>query len=140
MKRDRTRRRTAILGLVVALAGCGLGTSPGEMPTRADISVVGETPVPLELVVSTDFHEIFRDGQVVQVKNSADTSFIDLPYSKTVMLTDLGSILVELANHDPEPAQVELTVELDNGQDPYRQSATMSEGGQLRYVFVFLPR
>lgn len=140
MRSDQSRRRAGYVGLVLAFAGCTFGTSPDEKPTRADIAVVGDTPAPLELVISTDFHEAVLDGQVVQVKNSADTLFIDLPFSKTVHLTDLGSILVELANHHDEPAQVELSVELDNGQDPYRQSATMSQGGQLRYVFVFLQR
>jgi hypothetical protein len=126
--------------VLVSSTACDSGTAPGEKPTRADVAVVGEAPVPLELVVSTDFFETVRDGEVVQVKNSADTLFIEPPFAQTFFLSDLGSVLVELANHDAEPAQVELSVELDSGQEPYRQSATMSEGGRLRYVFVFLQR
>lgn len=137
---DRNRMCAVCLGLVSAFVGCTFGTSPDEKPTRADIAVLGDAPAPLELVISTDFHEAVLNGEVVQVTNTADTLFIDLPFAKTVSLSDLGSILVELANHHEEPAQVELSVELDNGQDPYRQSATMSQGGQLRYVFVFLQR
>lgn len=143
MRMDWKGRITA-MGMAFAVlssaTACDSGTSPDEKPTRADVAVVGDAPVPLELVVSTDFHETVRDGEIVQVRNSADTLFIEPPFAQTFYLSDLGSVLVELANHDDEPAQVELSVELDNGQEPYRQSATMSQGGQLRYVFAFLQR
>lgn len=142
MRMDLKGRITA-MGIVFAVlssaAACDSGTSPDEKPTRADVAAVGDAPVPLELVVSTDFYETVRDGEVVQVKNSADTLFIEPPFAQTFFLSDLGSVLVELANYDAEPAQVELSVELDNGQT-YQQSATMSEGGRLRYVFAFLQR
>lgn len=139
---EAARAVRAMVGLVLAVtsAACDFGTSPDTKPTRAEVAVVGEAPVPLELVISIDFHETVRDGEVIQVKNTADTLFIDPPFEQTVALNELGSVLVELTNHDPEPAQVELSVELDSGQDPYRQSATMSEGGKLRYVFVFIDR
>lgn len=139
---ERTRAIRAMLVLVVTAtsAACDFGTSPDTKPTRAEVAVSGEAPVPLELVISIDFHETVRDGEIIQVKNTADTLFIDPPFAQTVQLNELGSVLVELTNHDPEPAQVELSVELDSGQDPYRQSATMSEGGKLRYVFVFIDR
>lgn len=143
MRMDMKGRITAmgmVAAVVLSSTACDSGTSPDEKPTRADVAVVGDAPVPLELVVSTDFVETVRDGEVVQVKNSADTLFIELPFAQTFSLSGLGSVLVELANHDAEPAQVELSVELDNGQEPYRQSATMSEGGRLRYVFAFLQR
>ncbi len=139
---ETARAIRAMLVLVVAAtpAACDFGTEPSEKPTRAEVTVVGEAPVPLELVTSVDFYETVRDGEIIQVKNTADTVFIDPPFAQTVVLNELGSILVELTNHDAEPAQVELSVELDSGQDPYRQSATMSDGGKLRYVFVFIQR
>lgn len=143
MRMDWKERATAMgmaCAVLASAMACDSGTGPGDKPTRADVAVVGDAPAPLELVVSTDFYETVRDGEVVQVKNSADTLFIEPPFAQTFFLSDLGSVLVELANHDDEPAQVELSVELDNGQEPYRQSATMSEGGQLRYVFAFLQR
>lgn len=143
MRIDCKKKITAIgaaLAVLSSSAACDSGTSPDEKPTRADVAVVGDSPVPLELVVSTDFYETVRDGEVVQVKTSADTLFIEPPFAQTFYLSDLGSVLVELANYDDEPAQVELSVELDNGQEPYRQSATMSEGGRLRYVYAFLQR
>lgn len=126
--------------LIIALASgaCSSGTSPDEKPTEARVQVTGTAPAQLRLVVSTDFFERIVDGQVVQVKNSADTAFIDLPYDDTVPLTDLGSVMVEVTNLEVESAQVEMRVNLDSGQPPYQQSATMSEGGTLRYVFVFL--
>lgn len=143
MRIDWKRKIPAMGMAFVVLVGsvaCDSGTAPGEKPTRADVAVSGDAPVPLELVVSTDFYETVRNGEVVQIRNSADTLFIEPPFAQTFFLSELGSVLVELANHDDEPAQVELSVELDSGQEPYRQSATMSEGGQLRYVFVFLQR
>lgn len=124
--------------IALVTGACSSGTSPEEKPTQARIQVEGTAPAPLRLVVSTDFFETFVEGEVVQVIRQADTSFIDPPFDQTVPLTDLGSVLVELTNLEVEPAQVELRVDLDSGQDPYRQSATMSEGGTLRYVFVFL--
>ena len=100
----------------------------------------GTTPVPLELVVSIDFYEV-QDAvtlEVSQVIQSADTTLITPPYDQTVDLGVGGSVLVKLANHDVTPANVRLRVDLDTGQDPYDRSATMSEGGALRYVFLFL--
>jgi len=128
----------AALLVLLGAAACSSGTEVEERPTEARIRVTGTTPVPLQLVVSTDFSEfVGEEGQILQRINSADTTFISPPYDETVLLTSLGSIVVALTNHDVEPAQVELRVNLDNGED-FRQSAAMSEGGTLRYVFVFL--
>lgn len=135
-----SRAGLATFMILLGGAACSSGTSPGEKPTEARIRVEGTTPAPLQLVVSTDFYETVRDGEVVQVKRSADTTFIGLPYDESVALTSLGSVVVELTNQEEEPAQVEMRVDLDSGQNPYRQSATMSLGGTLRYVFVFLQR
>lgn len=127
---------------LVAAAACSSGTSPDEKPTRADISVTGTAPAQLQLVISTDFFEMVDDVtfEILQVLNTADTLFIDPPFEQTVPLTDLGSIVVELTNHEEESAQVRMRVTLDSGQDPFDQSATMSLGGTLRYVFTFIQR
>lgn len=102
--------------------------------------VEGTAPVALQLVVSTDFYEILNDVTLEpqQVVEQADTFFIDLPYDATIPLTSLGSVIVALTNHDAVAAQVRLRVELDSGQQPYDQGATMSLGGTLRYVFSFV--
>ncbi len=71
--------------------------------------------------------------------NDADTTYITaLPYTQTVALTDLGSIVVDVSNPSDVPATVRLVVELDSRQSPYDREAQMSEGGALRYVFNFL--
>ena len=145
MEVRRWGRRTAV-GAVVAVvsiltAACSSSTAPANKPTEAWIRVSGTSPVPLQLVVSTNFSERIDEftGEVVQVTNRADTTQITtLPFESTVALTDLGSVLVSLTNRADEPADVRLRVNLDAGQDPYDQRAIMSEGGQLRYVFVFL--
>lgn len=136
-------RRLALLSLVAMsgfLAACGSPSEPEEKPSTAQIRVEGTTPVPLQLVVSTDFFQV-QDAvtlQISEVVESADTTFITLPYEDVVDLGVGGSVLVGLTNHDTIPANVRLRVNLDTGQNPYDQAATMSEGGTLRYVFLFL--
>ncbi len=148
MVRQRSRGRHAgVVALTVlfagGVAGCSNSTAPGNRPTEARIRIEGSTPVPLRLVVSTDFFEEADqlNGGAFQVLRSADTIQVtDLPYDQRVPLTTLGSVVVDLANPSVEPAQVRLRVDLDGGQDPYDQSALMSEGGALRYVFAFIQR
>ena len=109
-------------------------------PTRADITVTGSTTVPLRLIVSTDFDEFFDQVSGVrgQSFNSADTLTITtLPYQNTVLLTDLGKVVVDLSNPSDTEATVRLRVEMDSGQEPYDREAIMSEGGALRFVFSF---
>lgn len=128
---------------VLGLGACSSDNEPDTKPTEAHIRVEGTAPGALELVVSTDFFEDVDDmtGEVFQVFNESDTTSLEtLPHTRVVQLTDLGSIVVELTNHLEEPAQVRLRVELDSNQEPFDRTATMSEGGTLRYVFVFLPR
>jgi len=121
-------------------AACSSGTAPNERPTEARVEVLGSAPSPLELVTVTEFFEAVENGEIVQVPILADTFAVTPPFERTVALTELGSIVVELTNYEEEPATVELRVRLDNGAQPYSGSATMSEGGSLRYVFVFLRR
>ncbi len=138
--RGVSARRIVPIILCAALLGagaCSSGTSPDQKPTTARIQVTGTAPAPLRLVTSTDFYETIQDGAVVQVVRTADTTVIALPYDEVLPLSSLGSVVVSLTNPAPEPAQVELRVTLDSGQEPYRQAATLSLGGTLRYVFVF---
>jgi len=139
------RRHNAVFSVVMLgglMGACSSGTQPDLKPTSARIRADGTAPGQLKLVVSTDFYEAQDDVtfEVYQVFESADTSYIDLPYDEVVPLSSLGSVVVQLGNDDIAPAQVRLRVDLDSGQDPYDRSATMSEGGRLRYVFVFLER
>lgn len=135
----RARRVGLAVGLVPMLVGaCSTTTEPDFKPTSAEISVSGNSSVPLRLIVSTDFSETFDPVELVreQIFHSADTVFIsDLPYSETAGLTDLASIVVDLSNPSATPATVRLVVQLNGGQTPYDQEAIMSEGGSLRYVF-----
>lgn len=129
-----------ILTVSLVAAACSTGTGPDVKPTRADVSVTGDSPVPLRLIVSTDFVETLNTETLErsQIFNSADTTFIQtLPYSRSVQLTDLGSIVVDLSNPDTLVADVRLRVDLDSGRSGYDRSATMSQGGALRYVFSY---
>lgn len=128
------------VGAMIALAACDTATDPDLKPTRADVTVTGSTTVPLQLVVSTDFDEFFDpvSGVRGQSLNSADTLTITtLPYQNTVILSDLGKVVVDLSNPSDTEATVRLRVEMDSGQEPYDREAIMSEGGALRYVFSF---
>jgi hypothetical protein len=92
----------------------------------------------LRLIVSTDFFETFDpvEGVRDQVFVTADTTLIEaLPYSGSVTLSSISSIVVDLSNPDETPATVRLVVELDGNQPPYDREATMSLGGALRYVY-----
>lgn len=125
---------------VSVLTACSSSTDPDVKPTRADITVTGSSTVPLQLVVSTDFVELFDQvNQERQVSlTTADTITIEtLPYDSRVQLTDLGKIYVDLSNPSDIEATVRLRVEVDSGQDPYDRQAIMSEGGALRFVFSF---
>jgi hypothetical protein len=128
------------MAIAVAVAGCSAGTEPDVKPTRADIEVSGTSTVPLQLVVSTDFVEFIDpvEGTRRQSFNSADTLVLtSLPYTTTIQLTELASIVVEVSNPAVTPATVRLRVEVDSGQQPYDREAIMSEGGALRYVFSY---
>ncbi|MDT8342132.1 MAG: hypothetical protein RQ751_11525 [Longimicrobiales bacterium] len=143
MKKERKGTSLVFGAAFVVLgvtAACSTTTEPDEKPTRADIQVTGESTVPLRLVVSTDFFETLDQvsGVRAQVFNSADTTFIEtLPFERTVQLTDLGSIVVDLSNPSEIEASVRLQVTVDSGQEPFDRSAIMSQGGALRYVFTF---
>lgn len=138
----RGRSFGGVLAAAAALlaGACSSGTQPDEKPTQAVIRVEGTTPGALRLVVSTDFYERVHPttGEIIQVLNSSDTLTVSgLPYRHAAPLGSLGSVYVSLSNAAVESAAVRLRVELDNGRG-YDQSATMSEGGTLTYVYVFL--
>ena len=122
----------------VALAGCS-GESELK-PTRANITVTGQSTVPLRLIVSTEFIETIDDVTFERGQSflSADTITLStLPYNDVVFLTDDASIVVDVSNASDTPATVRLQVNLDTNQSPYDQEATMSQGGAQRYVFSF---
>ncbi len=136
-----TAARTALALMAVAAvsaSACAVSTGPHKRPTNAHIVVEGTAPVPLELVISTDFTESVDPitFQIVQHFNSADTFDIQLPHDHTVDLSALGDIVVRLKNPVVDVASVRLRISLDNGQ-AYDQSATLSDGAELVYVYVY---
>jgi len=136
----RSMKALALVLVAGGLAGCSTTTDPDVKPSRADITVSGNSTVPLRLVVSTDFYETINQltGERGQVFNSADTLTLEtLPYSASVQLTELGSIVVDVSNASETEATVRLQVTMDSGQEPYDQTAIMSLGGALRYVFSY---
>ena len=134
-------RTAVVFCMAIMAAACSSSsTETDRMPTQAAIAVSGSTTVPLRLIISTDFTETLNQatGQRAQVIHAADTINVStLPWSRDVTLNETASILVDLSNPADESANVRLQVNLDSGQPPYDQSATMSRGGSLRYVFNF---
>ena len=140
-RRVNYARTAAAFCIALVVAACSSSsTETDRMPTQAAIAVSGSTTVPLRLIISTDFTETLNQatGQRAQVIHAADTINVStLPWSRDVTLNETASILVDLSNPADESANVRLQVNLDSGQPPYDQSATMSRGGSLRYVFNF---
>jgi hypothetical protein len=134
----KAAHRALALAAVAALGATACTTGPTERPTVADITVEGTAPVPLELVVSTDFTETQdpSTGEIIQHLNAADTFDIELPHERTVSLAARGDVVVRLKNPVVEAASVRLRITLDNGQG-YDQSATLSDGAELVYIYVF---
>lgn len=134
-------RTAAVFCAAIMVTACSSSsTETDRMPTEASIAVSGSTTVPLRLIISTDFTETLNQatGQRAQVIHAADTINVStLPWSRDVTLNETASILVDLSNPADVSANVRLQVNLDSGQPPYDQSATMSRGGALRYVFNF---
>jgi hypothetical protein len=108
------------------------------MPTSAVINIDGTTPNPLTLIVSTDFYEQVNlsTGQYTPILVTADTVPLTPPYNRTVDISALGNIYVEVYQPEVATASVHMKVDLNNGQG-YDQSATMSDKAQLIYYFVF---
>lgn len=127
----------ALASALVGAGACSLISEPTSRPEEARIRVDGTAPGPLRLVVSTDFSQARdEEGQVYQVFHEADTLHIEPPYDQTVLLPE-GNVVVELTNPADEPAEVRLRVDIDTDRDSYDQTATMSEGGTLRYTYTF---
>jgi len=133
------RAATAALTLSLMVAGaCSLNTASGDMPTSAEINIEGSTPNPLQLIVSTDFFEQLNTGTGERrpILITSDTVLITLPYSRAVDIGLFGSVYVELYQPALETATVNMKVDLDNGEG-YEQNATLADGAQLIYYFVF---
>lgn len=126
--------------LLLATAACSTTTDPDVKPSRADVTISGSSTVPLRLIVSTDFYETINQltGERGQVFNSSDTLTVEtLPHVMSVQLSDLGSVVVDVSNPSETEATVRLQVAMDSGQTPYDQTAIMSQGGALRFVFSY---
>ncbi len=100
--------------------------------------VDGDDLVNLQLVVSRDFVQTFdpETQAITEVILQADTIAINGLYDQVLPLTALGGIIVELINPDPEVKAVRLRVWID-GNPEFNQSATLSAGALLRFIFLF---
>jgi hypothetical protein len=128
----------ALASSLIVAGACSLGTTPGNQPTRAEITIDGTTPNPLKLIISTDFFEQLNtsSGALTPILVKSDTVLITPPYSNTVDISTFGSIYVELLQPEVETASVHMKVDLDNGEG-YEQNATLADRAQLIYYYIF---
>lgn len=124
--------------LLLAATACISGTSLDDRPTEARVQVEGTASGPLRLVVSTDFHEErTASGEVARIIDVADTSQITVPFEATILLGDLGGIIVEVSNTGSESAQLALRVQLNRGHGEDVQEGSVPAGGMMRYFFLY---
>lgn len=126
------------LSLIVAGA-CSSNEGPDSKATRAEITIEGTTPNPLKLITSTDFYEQLNvdTGEYKAILITSDTVLVTtLPHTQTVDIGVFGSVYVELYQPEVGTATVHMKVDLDNGER-YEQNATMADGAQLIYYFVY---
>lgn len=137
--RGSCRRRLGPILASVLVVGCSLTGGPDDKPSEARVRVEGSSPHPLSLIVATNFYEQLNleTGARSVVLVSSDTSEISLPHDRAVDLGETGSVYVELLNPLVATATVRMRVDLDSGQNPYDQSATLSDRASLIYYFLF---
>ena len=134
----RAATAAALAFALMTGGACSLTSSPDSKPTTAEITIEGTTPNPLKLITSTDFFEQLNTdtGVLTPILVTSDTVLVTPPYNKTLSLGAFASVYVELLQPEVETATVYMKVDLDNGEG-YEQNATLADGAQLIYYFVF---
>lgn len=137
----RFLRRAAACALILAAlsaAACSsILDSSSRFPEEAEVTVTGTSPVPLQMVLSSNFIGIWNNeaAKYDVTLNAADTVQISaLPITRRHSLNDTGVFFVRLTNADSaQTASIELRVRID-GRPVYAQAANMRDAS-LEYVF-----
>lgn len=126
-----------VFATAMASAGCGILETTDRGAQTAQVTITGDSPVPLDLITSdqwviTTNPETFEEELTMFL---ADTSVIaSLPFNRSYSIADFDRFLIRLANPDSTVASVRMTVSVD-GSVEYDQQATMSQGGALEFRF-----
>jgi hypothetical protein len=126
-------RRLGALALVaLALTGCRLLTSPGH--DTLTIEIESDVPTSVRYITSDDFAvAIDLDGIQVFHLNTADTTWIELPFHADYDLRTTGMYYVRVAESE-DPAAVISFRALVDGQSSWAHSATI-EGIGMQYYY-----
>lgn len=121
---------------VMVAAACGLIEPQSDPAEQVMVTVRGTSPVPLELITSSDFVLIFNGETGITRSDliDSDTVSVTLPFDQVYDVSSLERFLVRLTNADSAVASVQLQVFLD-GLLEYDQQADVAEGGSLEYSF-----
>jgi hypothetical protein len=125
----------AALPFVMIAGGCGIvdNEEPGD---TAEITISGTTPVPLELIMSNNFFQLFdqQTSEIVLALVDADTVGLDdLPYTENYALDGSRRFFLRLINTDSVVASVRIQVRI-SGVDPY-DVTTILNASQHEYLY-----
>jgi hypothetical protein len=142
MKHPTTNQRwfatVPALILITAAAGCGsiLDTTE-DLADNANIFVTGTSPVPLQLIVSSDYTAIENsEGRFDVTLIRADTIQVGLPYERREPISERARIFVRLTQPDSTvTADVRLRILLDD-REVYNVQATLRDAS-LEYLFAY---
>ncbi len=134
---NRTARLLCTAALAALLSGCSsLIESEQRLVKNARVTVSGTSPTPMRLITSTNFTATrnFETGSLTVNYITADTVMITLPLDQSYSFGQSDRFVVKLVNGDANStASVDMRVYLD-GEEKYRQGATMTNSS-LEFVF-----
>ena len=137
-RQTASRATTAVLGaFIITLVGACSSILDTDRRTaeNVQVTVTGQSPVPLQLVTSTRFLRGFDDDGQEQIRLIvADTANVSVPVEKTVQFGTSDRFAVMLINPSTEAtASVTMVVSVD-GTEVYRQAATLRDAS-LRFTY-----
>jgi hypothetical protein len=132
-------RRLALPILTLLASACSwvLDTTQ-DYAENANLEVTGTSPVPLQVVSSTNWVYITNpdNGERIVSTTSADTVSLQLPVNRVVPLTNSFRIYFKVINGDiNQTASIRMRVRLDN-KLVYDQAANMRDAS-LDYSFAY---
>ena len=138
--RGRLRGLPGILILTATLTGCeGLFDTSPNRADSAQILVTGQSPVPLQLILSNQFLNVPdpSTGQILTSLVVADTFDLQLPIDQEYPMGSSARIFVRLIQPDSmQEANVTMRVLLDGKREVYEQQARL-RNAFLEYTFTY---
>ena len=134
----RTRRLALPILTLLASACSQVLDTTQDYADNAILEVTGTSPVPLQVVTSTNWIYIINpeNGEQTVSTTSADTVTVQLPINRVVPLTNSLRIYFKVTNADiNQTASIRMRVLLDN-KVMFDQAANMRDAG-LGFSFAY---